>query len=324
MTRMVGARSRICVLAMGGTIAMRKQVCGGVMPVDGAAALLEGLDFGENIAVEHHDVSLKPSASINLFDVATLARLVRELANSGADGVVVTHGTDTLEETAFALQLMLGATIPVVLTGAMRSADSLSPDGPANLVSAIRTAAHPDAQGQGVLVAFGDEIHAAQRIRKIHSTCLRAFSSGLDGCLGHLTEGKITFTSTLRTSLPHLELGANVPVVPILQAGMDLEAATVALFSASNVDALVVAGVGGGHVSANAVFELEKIARSKPVVITGGVDFGATLENSYSYPGGDIDLRRRGLINGGRWRANKARIIVQLALSSGQTVVLPA
>ncbi|MES2290328.1 MAG: asparaginase [Pseudomonadota bacterium] len=321
MERTVDARAKICVLAMGGTISMRSQPEGGVAPTDNAETLLAHLDFGRDVAVEYRDISLKPSASVDLYDVAELARLVQQFANAGTSGVVVTHGTDTLEETAFALQLMLGRTIPVVLTGAMYSADSADADGPSNLVDAVRVAAHSGARGRGVLIVFDKNIHSAVNVRKVHSTRASAFSSKPAAQSGFLTDGEVCFEQSSHQQLPSLAFGTKIPVVPILQAGLDLEVETISAFNRPSIDALVVAGVGGGHVSAKAALELEVLARAKPVVITSGVDAGPTLTNSYAYIGGDIDLGKRGLINGGRWRPKQARLIVQLAMSSGHSVM---
>ncbi|MGC4252116.1 MAG: asparaginase, partial [Sphingobium sp.] len=287
---------RIGLFAMGGTIAMRQQA-GGIVPADGADILLASAGVPGDIVVEQQDLVLKPSASIGLSDVAALAAAIEAAAANGMDGAVVTHGTDTLEETAFALELMLASTIPVVVTGAMRSANSIGADGPANLAAAIRIAADPETRGHGVLVLFGDEIHAAHLVRKVHSGRPHAFSSEPFGPLGHLVEGTVSFDMASRVKLPRLTLGGAIPVVPILQAGMDLEPEAIRAFDSPSISALVIAGVGGGHVSARAAPDLEALARLKPVVITSRVGMGPTLQNSYAYVGGDIDLKVRGLIN---------------------------
>lgn len=307
---------RIGLFATGGTIAMRAEPGGGVAPRDGAHVLLSNGSVPEGISIEQFDIFAKPSASVSLADVAELARAIGTV--SGLDGAVVTHGTDTLEETALALALMMTPNFPIVVTGAMRSADSLSADGPANLSAAIRVAASPEARGQGVLVVFGDEIHAAHLVRKVHTSRPHAFSSEPFGPIGSVSEQRVSFDFAVAAKLPQLALGPFVPVVPILMAGMDLEPETITAFDDSLIDGLVIAGVGGGHVSARAVPALERLARRKPVIITSRVGMGQTLRNSYAYPGGEIDLTHRGLLNGGRWRPSQARILLQLIISSGE------
>ncbi len=311
---------KIGVFAMGGTIAMRSQPGGGVAPEDGADAIWSSAHLASDITVERHDLALKPSASVDLSDVAALADAIQRAAAYGMNGAVVTHGTDTLEETAFALELMLGNAIPVVVTGAMRSADSIGADGPANLAAAINIAADPKARDYGVMVLFGDEIHAAHMVRKVHSARPHAFSSEPYGPIGHVVESVVHFEMTSCVVLPRLTLGGPIPVVPILQAGMDLEPETIRAFKGTEIAALIIAGVGGGHVSARATPALEALAREKPVVITSRVGMGPTLQNSYAYSGGDIDLQKRGVLNGGRWRPSQVRILVQLALSSGKSL----
>ena len=307
---------RIGIFTTGGTIAMRTVAGGGVVPRDGAAALLGDLTLPAGVTIAHEDVFAKPSASIDLADVRTLADRLRAGFAAGLEGAVVTHGTDTLEETAFALALMLGPTRPVVVTGAMRSPDQAGADGPANLVAAIRVAMDPIATG--VLVLFGDEIHAAHLVRKVHSSRVHAFSSEPFGPIGHVEENVVRLEFESRTRLPRLELAGAVPVVPVIQTGLGLEAETIEGIGRAAIDGLVVAGVGGGHTSSAAVPALEALSRRIPVVITSRVGMGSALRASYAYAGGDIDLARRGLINGGRWRPSQARIILQLALSAGR------
>lgn len=296
---------------------MRKVADGGLVLRDDASGLLQSVGELSDIIVERYDVCAKPSASIGLADVAALADEIELAAADGLGGAVVTHGTDTIEETAFSLALMLRKELPVVITGAMRSADSIAPDGPANLAGAIRIATHPDARGRGVLVFFGDEIHAAHLVRKIHSSRLHAFSSDPLGPLGHLAEENITFELSPTLQLPRLNLVGPVPIVPILYAAMDLEPETIRAFDVPGIGAVIITGVGGGHVSSRAALELERLAAKIPVVITSRVGMGPALRKSYAYVGGDIDLQARGLIYGGRWRPTHARIIVQLALSAG-------
>ncbi|RVQ64614.1 asparaginase [Croceicoccus ponticola] len=309
---------RILVIAMGGTIAMRQRDGWGSILEDGADELIASTVLPAGVVVEQQDLTLKPSASVTLTDVAALCRTIERSEAEGIAGIVVTHGTDTLEETAFALGLMWRGKIPVVVTGAMRSADRIGADGPANLANAILVASHAQARRYGVLVVFGDEIHAGPLVRKVHSGRPHAFSSEPYGPLGHVTEDVVRFEMASLLELPHLTLGDRIPVVPILQAGLDLEPEAIRLFEAPEIDAIVISGVGGGHVSARAAQALERLARLKPVVMTSRVGMGPTLKNTYAYEGGDIDLGKRGILNGGRWRPTQARILLQLLIRQGK------
>jgi len=309
---------RIGLFATGGTIAMGASGAGpGVVPRHGADALAAGVTAAPGIAIEQYDLFAKPSASITLGDVQSIADRIEQGFAEGLDGAVVTHGTDTLEETAFTLSLMLARTRPVVITGAMRSAGEVGADGPANLNAAIAIAATPEAHGQGPLVFFGGEIHAAHLVRKVHSSRLHAFSSEPYGPIGQMTEGGVRIEMRALFRPATLRLGGSVPAVAILQAGLDLEPETIEAFAAAAIGALVVAGVGGGHVSSRAADALERLNQRIPVVITTRVGMGETLRASYGYPGSETDLARRGILNGGRWRPHQARILLQILLSNG-------
>jgi L-asparaginase len=137
--------------------------------------------------------------------------------------------------------------------------------------------------------------------------------------MGHIVEGRLDLQMRpTRRSAP-LRVHGAVPPVPVIQAGLDLEPETIAAFSASKIGALVIAGVGGGHVSSRAVNAISELAQAIPVIITSRVGMGHTLTRSYAYGGSEIDLAQRGVINGGRWRPAQARIVLQLLLSENRS-----
>lgn len=310
---------KIGVFATGGTISMAGPSPGeAVTPTHDAAALVGKARAASAIEVQQFDVFSKPSASMSLSDIQTLANQLREAFDSGLDGAVVTHGTDTLEETAFALSIMMGRTRPLIVTGAMRSADDVASDGPGNLSAAIQLAASGATDGERPMVLFGDEIHAAHLVRKVHSSRRHAFSSEPFGPLGQMIEGQARIGLRSVFEIRQLSLAGIVPVVPILQVGLDLEPETLDAFHHPGIKGLVVAGVGGGHIASRAAEAFENLARHIPVILTSRVGMGETLRKSYGYPGSELDLVRRGAVNGGRWRPNQARILLQLLLSSGQ------
>lgn len=291
----------------------------GVTPDPGFDLLSPMRKLHPDIALKQIDLFAKPSASIALADVQEIADRIMESLNRGYCGAVVTHGTDTLEETAFALSLLMPTTCPVVVTGAMRHPEVPGADGPANLAAAILVAASPDAEGLGPCVLFGDEIHAPHLVRKIHSSRPHAFTSDPFGPMGHVVEGRVDLQMRpTRRSTPLRVRGA-VPAVPVIQAGLDLEPETIAAFTDAKIGALVIAGAGGGHVSSRAVDAISNLARAIPVIITSRVGMGHTLTRSYAYGGSEIDLAQRGVINGGRWRPAQARIVVQLLLSENRS-----
>lgn len=158
---------RVIIFALGGTIAMSASSTGGVVPTLSAEQLVAAIPgLADNgITVEVVDFRQMPGASLRISDITALAGAIQQRLGD-AQGAVVTQGTDTIEETAYLLDLLHAASEPVVVTGAMRNPTLTGADGPANLLAAIQTAAHPGSRDQGCLVVLNDEIHAARRVRK--------------------------------------------------------------------------------------------------------------------------------------------------------------
>ncbi|GIF65651.1 L-asparaginase [Asanoa ishikariensis] len=305
----------VAVFSLGGTIAMTTGPDGGVVPALGAADLVAAVpglaDTG--ISVEVTDFRRLPGAGLGFAD---LAALVAAASGTGADGVVVTQGTDTIEEAAYALDLLWTLDTPLVVTGAMRNPTLAGADGPANLLAAVRVAAAPEARGMGCLVVLGDEIHAARWVRKTHTTSPAAFRSPDTGPVGLVAEGRPRIlTRPVRHSLRIDEPIATVRtgVVPVVLGddGELLRQAGVVL------DGLVVAAFGVGHVPVSTVDVLTDLARSKPVVLASRIGAGPVLTHTYGYPGAEADLLRRGLIAAGALDPYKARILLHLLLAAG-------
>ncbi|MFC7614216.1 asparaginase [Actinokineospora soli] len=180
---------RVAILAMGGTIAMVPAPDGGVVPALGAEDLVKALP-GLDVEVTARTVRTLPSPSVGFADLVDLADAVRAEIAAGVDGVVVTHGTDTIEETALFLDLTIPGDTPVVVTGAMRPPGSPGADGPANLYAAVKVATSADARGLGALVVMSDEVHGARFVRKGHTSSTGAFASPGFGPLGLVVEGE--------------------------------------------------------------------------------------------------------------------------------------
>lgn len=308
------------VITLGGTIAMtRGAEAGGVTPsltgADLVAAVPELCDVA-HLTVE--DFRRLPGASLTPEDIAALVMRVAEAEAEGVHGVVVTQGTDTLEETAFLADLHHGGDMPLVFTGAMRNPSLPGADGPANLLAAVRTAASRDARGHGVLVVMGDEIHAAGQVRKMHTTSVAAFVSPGTGPVGHVVEG-----------VPRLHGRAvRHPCVPLPRDGHPrVEVVTATLGSdgalldalADRVQGLVVAAFGAGHVPASWCDRLEALAAAMPVVLASRIGTGPVLASTYAFPGSESDLLARGLIGAGSLDPFKARLLLGAHLAAGSS-----
>ena len=311
---------RVVVYGLGGTIAMTSDSGRGVVPALSAAQLVEAVPGWAEAGIEVEVVDFRrlPSASLGFDDLLALAAEIRgRLARGGVDGVVVTQGTDTLEEAAYLLDLFHTAAEPVVVTGAMRNPALAGADGPANLLAAVRTAAHPASRGRGVLVVLADQIHAASRVRKTHTSGVGAFTSPDSGPLGLVTEGDPWFLSgpTVRFTLDPAAVRTR-PRVPLVTVAFGDDGVLLHGL-AGRADGLVVAGAGGGHVPRDLVAPLEELAGSMPVVLASRTGAGPVLRATYAYPGSERDLLERGLVGAGLLDPLKARVLLWALLACG-------
>ena len=292
---------RVSVLALGGTIASAVAPGAGVAPSLPAEQLVASLpELAGTAQIAAETFRQLPSPELTLADVIALAGEIERRLAGGDAGVVVTQGTDTLEETAFALDLLVGGDAPVVVTGAMRNPSLPGADGPANLLAAVRTATSERARGLGCIVVFADEIHAARFVRKEHTQSICPFRSAPAGVIGWLSEGDVRI-GTRPAGRRHLALpeGARVPPVALLTLGSGDEGALLGAVADSGCRGLVVEGTGGGHVPASWAPELGRLARELPVVLASRSGAGELLRRTYRFTGSEIDLTERGLISAG-------------------------
>lgn len=308
------------MIGLGGTIAMTAAEAGGVTPTLSAQQLVDAVPGLADLGVDLDTLSFraKPGASLTMQDLVELVAVIRKAFASDVTGVVISQGTDTIEETAYALDLLYSGPAPVVVTGAMRNPTLAGADGPANLLAAVTVAASPAARGLGSLVVMADEVHAARRVRKTHATSLSTFVSPAGGPLGYVVEGQVRILSRPvgRYTLPDPRHLTDEPRVALYTATLDDDGRILSAV-AEVADALVIAGFGVGHVPAPWVPVLADAARRMPVVLTSRTGSGPTLTSTYGFPGSERDLISQGLIPAGYLDPYKARILLRLALSAG-------
>lgn len=303
------------VLTTGGTIAM-VGAGAGVTPELGGDDLLSGIPgLATHKGIEARPVTNKPSAHLTLDDQLLICRTARDLARQGY-GVVVTHGTDALEETAMLSDVLHDADAPVVFTGAIRPASAAGADGPANIVDAASVAASSDAAGLGTLVVFGGEIHHARCARKTDTTSLVAFSSPQTGPLGRVTEGHPTIWSRVPRNVPvdPQELDRRVVIVPTF-SGDDGVLARAAL--STDPDGVVLGTLGGGHMSPELLELWASKASEIPVVVYCRPERGTVLTATYGYEASERDLRDAGVIPAGFLSPQAIRMKLLACLSAG-------
>jgi L-asparaginase len=309
----------VALYTLGGTIAMRQPRHGAaVVPGLAAKDLVEAVpqlaDAG--VELEQHDLRSVPGASVGIGDVLELAAEVARRAGSGVDGVVVTQGTDTIEETSYLIDLVHGGPAPIVVTGAMRNPSMAGADGPANLLAAVQVAADPRAAGLGCVVVMNDEVHAARWVRKTHTASTAAFRSPAFGPLGRVTEGRLeVYARPDRRTLPGFRVVREVRVA-VVTVALDDDGALLRACG-DGFDGVVLAGFGVGHIPQRMVPVAEELAARVPVVLASRIGVGPVLATTYGFVGSESDLLARGLIPAGPLDPYKARVLLHLLLAAG-------
>ena len=309
----------IIFLPLGGTISMLESAGEkGAKPRLTGEDLLKASGFSGEV-----EIALRPpiaSANLALPDLIGIAGELEKAFDGGAQGAVITLGTDTLEEVAFALDLLIDSDRPMVLTGAMRFANQPGAEGAANLKAAFEVASDPEAGGRGVLVVMNDEIHAARFVTKANTMSTGAFSSAPFGPLGIVQEGRPVWAFRPNSWPGKLPAAPVSPQVPVLTPGFGDDPGFLEMLLANPPDGAVVAALGAGHVPARMVDVLETLASRRPVVLASRILAGPTLRQTYGYPGAEMDLIARGLIPSGILNAAKAKVALQILLSTSQTM----
>jgi L-asparaginase len=315
-------KPRVAIFFTGGTISMRfDPTAGGPMPMLSGDEILAQVPGVEEIAeCLTTDFARLPGPHMTPVRMLELSRAVSErLAGDHVDAVVITHGTDTLEETAYLLDLVLSSEKPIVFVGAMRNSSELGWDGPANLKSAIRVAVDPTVRGLGVLIAMNDQLLAAADATKTHTESADTFQARDFGPLGLVDKDRIIIKrrQAAREHIPTDKLEERVEIIK-LSAGSSGRLIRHAIDDGAR--GLVIEGLGRGNVPITAITEVEHAIRSGiPVVVASRCSRGRVLD-TYAYEGAGKQLRRWGAILGGLLPGHKARIKLMLLLGAQRTV----
>jgi L-asparaginase len=299
-----GSRARrVTLLVAGGTIGMSGKHAVPAREVPFA--------IPDAVTVEVLDTSPSPHRGL----AQTLALCERALAAARGGSVVVTHGTDTLEEAALLCDLLYSGKRPLVFTGAMRPAQTLGSDGEANLADALAVARCEAAAGLGVVVVLGGEIHAAQYVRKASSVALNAFESPIAGPIGLVVEGRVRLLQRPPRNRP-LVVGTPDHRVEIVHAGLGSDGQLVSELLNAAVDGLVVVALGAGHLPPLLFRAVEEAARGIPVVVVVRPERGAILHRTYGFFGAEHDVRRSAAIPAAGLSPAAARIALLAGLAA--------
>ncbi|BFL75225.1 asparaginase [Corynebacterium marquesiae] len=300
------AEGHVVVLSTGGTIASTHDKSGAVVPTVTGSKLVEPLSGTfdkDKLTLEVKDIAKLDSSAMTLDDTDTIIEAVnKELRRDDVDGVVVTHGTDSMEETAIAVDTFQDSDKPVALTGAMRPFDDPDPDGPDNLALAVKTVTDPSNEGRGTFIAFADHVIPARGAFKSDTTKADGFANN---------NGKKQ--PQRPKALKHQPLGNTR--VDIIAAYPGAPADLIQRSLDSGAEGIVVEGMGAGNIGDELAQAAKAAAKKVPVVLTTRVDHGP-VEGIYGGAGGGATLADAGVISSGTLRAPQARMLLAAAIST--------
>ncbi|HEM5983620.1 TPA: asparaginase [Streptococcus suis] len=305
---------KILALHTGGTISMQADQEGQV----GSSQVnpMTQIDTPiEEIQVTSVDFLNVPSPHIRLEHMMALYQKIK-VEQANYDGFVITHGTDTLEETAYFLDTMAIPEKPIVLTGAMRSSNELGSDGVYNYRTALRVAADEKSADKGILVVMNDEIHAAKYVTKTHTTNVSTFQTPTHGPLGLVTKREILYFKTAEPRV-RFDLTSISGTVPIIKAYADMDSVLLDSLSHSAISGLVIEALGAGNLPPTILPAIQNLLTQNIPVVLVSRCFNGIAEPVYAYQGGGIQLEQDGILFVKELNAQKARLKLLIALNAG-------
>ncbi|USS93087.1 asparaginase [Fructilactobacillus ixorae] len=309
---------KILAIHTGGTISMSLNEQGGVVqneqnPLDNN----EGLGL-TGIEVETDELLNLPSPHMTPNAMLKIKTRIQQAAAAGIDGVVVTHGTDTLEETAYFLDLTLPNTIPVVVTGAMRSSNEIGADGVFNFKSAVEVAASDAARNKGVLVVFNTGIYSARYVTKTHTTSVDTFKDPIYGTLGTVDHDQVIFAQQLIGS-EYTEIDHVVEGVYLVKAYAGMTGELFDAINAAKPRGVVIEAMGAGNLPAVTLPAVQRLLDQQVPVVLVSRCFSGYAQPIYAYPGGGIELQSMGIVFCEQLNGPKARMKLIVGLSCGKS-----
>lgn len=306
---------RVLVLHTGGTISMTQGDSGGVGLSDKHPLGDKFLPLPKNIELVTEEIFNLPSPHITPKEMLILKERIEQAESQDFVGVVITHGTDTLEETAYFLELTLKNHLAMVLTGAMRSSNEIGSDGLYNFRQAIITASHESARDKGVLVVMNDEIHEARFVTKTHTTSVDTFRAPTFGPIGILSKNKPIFLKDVIEEEAY-SISTVEGTIPIVKAYAGMDGTLFHLLSETEIDGVIIEALGAGNLPPEVLPSLEKLLeKGVPVALVSRCSNGIA-EDIYSYVGGGVELKRMGVMFVRGITGPKARLRLLVGLNA--------
>ncbi|HCW9187428.1 TPA: asparaginase [Staphylococcus aureus] len=306
----------LLVIHTGGTISMSQDQSNKVVTNDINPISMHQDVINQYAQIDELNPFNVPSPHMTIQHVKQLKDIILEaVTNKYYDGFVITHGTDTLEETAFLLDLILGIEQPVVITGAMRSSNEIGSDELYNYISAIRVASDEKARHKGVMVVFNDEIHTARNVTKTHTSNTNTFQSPNHGPLGVLTKDRVQFHHMpyRQQALENVNDKLNVPLV---KAYMGMPGDIFSFYSREGIDGMVIEALGQGNIPPSALEGIQQLVSLNIPIVLVSRSFNGIVSPTYAYDGGGYQLAQQGFIFSNGLNGPKARLKLLVALSN--------
>ena len=308
---------RILVIHTGGTISMSEDKDTGKVetnaehPMHRHQAFIQSL--GDITEINPFQV---PSPHMNNQYINQLKDIITESIDKDEyDAFVITHGTDTLEETAYLLDLTIDTKLPIILTGAMRSSNEIGSDGLYNYVSALKVASTDDAHNKGVMVVFNDEIHTAKNVTKTHTSNTSTFQSPNYGPIGSVTKTHVIFHHQPFPYKKYPNINPNIKI-GIVKAHMDLSSDLLDFFVEKQYDGLIIEALGQGNMPPTALQGIQNLLDADIPVVMVSRSFNGIVGGIYAYEGGGYQLQQMGIILSNGLNGQKARLKLLVGLSN--------
>ncbi|WP_112181200.1 MULTISPECIES: asparaginase [Paraliobacillus] len=307
----------ILLIHTGGTIAMTENANTGSVSTTNSHPLASEDAIIKQFAKVNDDYLFDlPSPHITPVHMLKLGQHIeRNLKTNTYDGIVITHGTDTLEETAYFLDLYLETNKPIVITGAMRSSNEIGSDGLYNLISAIRVASAEESEEKGVLVVMNDEIHTAAYATKTSTSNIATFKSPQFGPIGMLTKQTVYFYHK-SISFETYKVESITKQVPLIKAYAGMDQTLFNAVTSISLDGIVIEGFGQGNLPPAIVDSIEQLIKKSIPVVLVSRSFKGIVQPTYDYPGGGKQLKNAGVLFAKGLTGQKARIKLLLLLES--------
>lgn len=307
----------ILVLHTGGTISMSASDTDGSVSLNDTNPLLAQLDkLATNACIIQEDIFNMPSPHITENEMFLLKERIQQAVEDRVDSIIITHGTDTLEETAYFLDLTIDTSIPIILTGAMRSSNELGADGLNNLKNAILVSLAEESKNKGVLVVMNDEIHTAKFVTKTHTTNVATFQTPTFGPIGIISHHKVLYFQSLTTKESYTISNINKNRVILLKAYAGMDSFFLHFLAENKVDGIVIEALGAGNLPPKTLPGIQKILNQNIPIVLVSRAFNGITQDVYNYIGGGKQLKQSGIIFSNGLNGQKARIKLLVLLNT--------